>query len=224
MSSCKERRLTDHHSSETLYTYILFCRLDELKTHLELVLIKDPDQILWYQLKEPLKHKSIRDLSLTPVLPLLKQKTHETTFYLLEGTHLFLYSVHKPPLNHQAVNHKTADQHQTTFTHRRRKKKNFFSYWMYSSLVSLVTTISEPPGFKSCWWVWTDGVRNETSETKWHHNLNIGTKIKMLSKPVQTALHQWWISCPSLLDRSPKSTSGSWNTHCPKKVGKKKHI
>lgn len=35
-----------------------------LKTHLELVLIKDLDQILWYQLKESLKHKHDRFLFL----------------------------------------------------------------------------------------------------------------------------------------------------------------
>lgn len=29
--------------------------------------------------------------------------------YLFEGSHLLLYPVHKPPLHHQTVKHKTED-------------------------------------------------------------------------------------------------------------------
>lgn len=81
--------------------------------------------------------------------------------------------------------------------------------------------MSVPPGFRSCWWVWTGRTEQFHVKHRKPHITNwklLRQEDDMLNKPVQTALRQWWTSNPSLLGRSPESTSRSWNIHCPEKT------
>ncbi len=148
---------------------------------------------------------------------------HVISCHLFEGSHLLLHSVHKPPLHHKTVKHtKTGDYYQPIISQSENNKLCYFSYWMYSPLFSLVTTISAPSGFSSCWWVWTGRTGKISCKLQ---RKSFFTPLKVsrhshwtLNKPVRTGLHQWWTSNPSPLGRSAESTSRSWNIHCPVKV------
>lgn len=95
--------------------------------------------------------------------------------------------------------------------------ENLFTYWMYSFLFSLVTMISEPPGVRSCWWVWKGSMGCTWNRCSCHRPLWL-RRGESTNIPVQTDPHQWWISNPNLSGRSPKSTLESWNIHCPNNV------
>lgn len=109
---------------------------------------------------------------------------------LFEGNHLLLYPVHKPPLHNQTVEHKTALNH---YFYTETRGKRFILMW---GLLSLTECIP------SCFHWWQQSLSHQASVHA--------------AESVQTDPHRWWTSNPSLLGRSPKSTSRSLNIHCPK--------
>lgn len=56
----RKKRQVDNVDYGLFLLFLYFSTSGQLKTHLKFILIKDLDQILWYQLKESLKHKNVR--------------------------------------------------------------------------------------------------------------------------------------------------------------------
>lgn len=109
---------------------------------------------------------------------------------LFEGSHLLLYPVHKPPLHNQTVEQKTALNH---YFYTETWGKRFFLRWRLLLLTECIP---------SCFHWWQQSLSHQASDRA--------------AESVQTDPHQWWTSNPSLLGRSPKSTSRSSSIHCPK--------
>lgn len=91
------------------------------------------------------------------------------------------------------------------------------SYSMYSFLFSFVTTMSDPLGFRSTWYVWNGKLQSSKGQhaAKAYTVTIVWIPREWRWAPVQSCPHQYKTSGPAQWGHSPESTWESCNIHCP---------